>query len=122
MMLSSFLHLLLDSMRPRQILILKIIALEHQIHVLKRNQNRPRLKDRDRLLWLFLRRALPDWRGALYLVQPETVIRWHRNGFRWFWRRKSRLGRRGRPRLALSTRALVLKIANENPTWGAPRI
>ena len=75
----------------------------------------------DRVFWLALRRCWPRWKETLAIVQPETVIRWHREGFRRYWRWKSRR-RAGRPSTTAEIRALVRRMAAENPTWGAPRI
>ena len=68
----------------------EILALRQQLAVLQRQSKRPQLRDRDRLFWIFLKRFWPDWRKALLVVQPETVVRWHRRGFRYYWRWKSR--------------------------------
>ncbi|HIL97661.1 MAG TPA: integrase, partial [Pseudomonadales bacterium] len=95
------------------------LALRQQLIVLKRDQNHPTLKERDRLFWKVLSRF---WRDALLIVQPETVIRWHRRAFRFYWRRISRDGARGRPRLDAEIKSLVLKLSVANPLWGAPRI
>jgi hypothetical protein len=75
----------------------------------------------DRLLWVCLRRVWPRWRDALELVQPATVARWHREGFRGYWTRRSRR-RPGRPRIDSLVRALIRRMATENFLWGAPRI
>jgi hypothetical protein len=69
---------------------------------------------------VILSRIWSGWRESLVLVKPETVVRWHRVGFRVYWRRKSRV--RGRPRKPRDARTLVLRMARENPLWGAPRI
>ena len=98
------------------------VALRQQIIVLKRNQPRPRLKDRDRLFWVLLSRIWSGWRRAVLIVQPETVVRWHKGAFKRYWRRKSQRGKRGRPRLDAEVKALVLKMADANPLWGAPKI
>ena len=88
-MLNVILRLLLR-FKSRQALILENIALRHQIEVLQRNSGRPRLFWRDRAFWDVLSCIWPDWRKTLYIVQPETVVRWHRKGFRYYWRWKSR--------------------------------
>jgi transposase InsO family protein len=64
----------------------------------------------------------PDWRSALVIVKPETVIRWHRQGFRLYWRWKSKACRPGRPMIEPELRALIRRMSKDNPTWGAPRI
>jgi hypothetical protein len=105
----------------RSDLILENLALRQQLAVLRRKQPRPRLWASDRFFWLILRRCWPRWKETLAIVQPEAVIRWHREGFRRYWRWKSRR-RAGRPSTTAEIRALVRRMAAENPTWGAPRI
>jgi len=82
---------------------------------------RLRLANSDRWLWAWLSRVWSGWRTALVIVKPETVIAWHRQGFRLFWTWKSRR-RLGRPSVAQEVRTLIRRIAHENPLWGAPRI
>ena len=76
----------------------------------------------DRLLWVSLSHIWRDWRSALAIVKPETVVAWHRKGFCLFWAWKVRHGRPGRPAIARETRDLIRRMSRENPTWGAPRI
>src|SRR6516162_4362914 len=73
------------------------LALRQQLAVLQRSAPRPRLRCRDRLFWVWLSQCFADWRSWLTIVKPETVVRWHRQGFRLFWRWKSGGGRHGRP-------------------------
>lgn len=103
-------------------LSLEIIALRQQLGVLKRKTHRPRLRKRDRMFWFLLRRIWPLWSNALIVVKPETVIAWHRAGFRLFWRIRSRPKSIGRRRIDAEVRAIIQQMAKENPTWGAPRI
>ena len=98
------------------------LALRQQLIVLKRNQTRPKLKERDRLFWVVMSRVWSGWRDALLIVQPDTVVRWHKRAFKRYWRRKSRSGKRGRPALDSDVRVLILKMADANPLWGAPKI
>ncbi|MBI1320471.1 MAG: integrase, partial [Candidatus Hydrogenedens sp.] len=98
------------------------LALRQQLLVLKRNQKRLKLEERDRLFWVALSGIWSGWRDALVFVHPDTVIRWHREGFRRYWRRKSQTVKRGRPVLDPEVRALILKMGNANPRWGAPKI
>ena len=101
----------------------EILALRHQLTVLKRSQRgRVRLKLADRLLWVGLSRLWSQWRSALLIVKPETVISWHRRGFRWYWRWKSRQGEPGRPAIDGEVRQWIRKMSTANPLWGAPRI
>jgi transposase InsO family protein len=108
--------------RSRQALILENLALRHQIVVLQRNTSRPNLQWRDRAFWEILSCIWPGWSKALYIVQPEAVLRWHRQGFRYYWRWKSRVKRPGRPRTSKTTRDLIRTLSTDNPLWGAPRI
>ena len=106
--------------RSRAALHVEVLALRHQLLVLDRQRaGKPvRLQRSDRLLWSWLSRCWPGWRRALVMVQPETVLRWHRRGFRLYWRWKSCSRRPGRPRIAAEVRALVLEMHRANPTWG----
>ena len=76
----------------------------------------------DRLFWVTLRRLWARWSDVLVFVKPETVIQWHRAGFRRYWTCLSRRQRTGRPSINSGLRELILRLAAENPTWGAPRI
>jgi len=73
-------------------------------------------------LWVWLSRLWRDWRSALAIVKPETVVTWHRSGFRRFWTWKVRRGQLGRPVISRQIRDLIRKMCWENPGWGAPRI
>jgi hypothetical protein len=101
---------------------LENLALRQQLTVFKRRCPRPRLQKTDRLFWLCLSRTWRDWRRALIIVKPETVVSWHRKGFRLFWTWISKRKRRGRPEALPEIRALIMKMAAANPLWGAPRI
>jgi hypothetical protein len=83
---------------------------------------RPSIRFQDRLFWIALAKCWQDWRSALLIVKPETVINWHRQGVRLYWRWKSKPGRPGRPRIDAEIRELIRRISQENPLWGAPRI
>ena len=109
-------------LKSRRNLLLENIALRHQLLVLLRNANRPRWEPVDRVLWVWLAVAWSRWRKALWLVQPDTVIQWHRQGFRLFWKWKSRVRNAGRKSLAAETIALIQQMSRANPLWGAPRI
>ena len=100
------------------------LALRHQIGVLTRalGDRRPRFGSWDRALWVVLARRWKAWRYALAIVQPATVVRWHREGFRRFWTRRSRASRGGRPGLDRELVGLIRKMSTSNVTWGAPRI
>jgi putative transposase len=93
-----------------------------QLAVYKRKEPRPRLSRFDCLFWVVVRRIWADWSEALILVKPDTVVSWHRAGYRLFWRWKSRRQRLGRPKVAEEVRVLIRRMKRENPMWGAPRI
>ena len=109
------------ALKCRRDLTLENVALRHQLMVLQRQPRGLRLKDRDRLLWVWLRRVWPGWHRALVLVQPATVVKWHRSGFRTYWRWKSR-SKGGRPRIDPQVQKLIREMWVSNPTWGKPRI
>jgi putative transposase len=101
---------------------LENLALRHQLFVLQRSVVRPHLSRWDRILWVWLSRVWTDWRSSLVIVQPATVLAWHRRGFQLYWRWKSRAPSVGRPRLDPELRYLIRRMARENPTWGRRRI
>ena len=108
-----------DLFRSQSSLEAEIASLRQQIVTLKRRLGSRRIKltVSERLFWVLLSRIWPDWRQALYIVKPETVIRWHRRGFRAYWRWKSRpVG--GRPRVSQEARDLIRKLQSENPLGG----
>ena len=107
--------------KSRATLQLENLALRHQLGVLRRAVKRPKLTSADRLLWTWLCEVWSDWRSALVIVKPETVIGWHRNGFRLFWTRRVRHGQPGRPPVSKEIRQLIRQ-SRDNPFWGAPRI
>ena len=76
----------------------------------------------DRLLWVALSHIWHDWRSALAIVKPETVVAWHRAGFRVFWTWKVRRGQPGRPVISREVCDLIRRMCRENPSWGAPRV
>jgi hypothetical protein len=97
----SLLHLLaaatVANFKSRTALQLENLALRHQLGVLQRSVKRPKLITADRLLWAWLSQVWVGWRSSLLIVKPETVIAWHRKGFRMFWAWKVRRGKPGRP-------------------------
>ena len=102
---------------------IEILALRHQLTVLQRRTNkRPNLRAADRLLWVLLSRLWGQWRSALIILKPGTVIGWQRKGFRLYWRWKSRAGKSGRPCVNLEIQELIRQMSTANPLWGAPRI
>jgi putative transposase len=110
-----------DLARTRRELIFENGMLRHQIVILRRKSPQPRLTTQDRFRLLAAAALLPTWRRALAIVQPETLLRWHREGFRQFWRRRSR-SVPTKQRLASATVILIQEMAAKNPLWGAERI
>ncbi len=113
---------LVPEYRKTSQLMLENIALRHQLSVLQRTTKRPRFRKRDKLFWIMVYRLFKEWKDSLVIVRPETVIKWHREGFRQFWKFKSKATKTGRNRISSEIRKLVLKMANMNIYWGAPRI
>ena len=119
--LSAFVSLLSFRFRSRASLELELVALRHQLIVLRRQRpRRLRFHSADRLLWVCLYRVWPRVLDALVLVKPATVVKWHRQGFRIYWRWRSRCP--GRPKTTAEIRALIRQMSRANPLWGAPRI
>ena len=115
-------HRIIEIFADRAALHTEILALRQQVAVLKRKRPRPSLRKADRVFWVILSCLCPGWRHALVIVRPETVIGWHRKGFRLFWTWKSRRGKPGRPLVSREIRYLVRRMLRENTRWGAPRI
>jgi transposase InsO family protein len=99
----------------------EILALRQQLLVLNRRHPRVRLRNIDRLILVWLYRLFPSLLDAVVIVKPETVLSWHRRGFRAYWRWKS-WRRCDRPRIDSEVRAVIRRMSRENPLWGAPRI
>jgi putative transposase len=109
--------------RSRRDLLLENLALRQQLAVLRARHPQPRFSTPDRLFWVVLRRVWSGWKRALILVQPETVVRWHRAGFKIYWAWISRhRSRAGRKCISRELRELIFRMVSENSTWGAPRI
>ena len=110
-------------LRARRSLLLENLALRQQLAVLKRRHPRPRLDLLDKLFWVAGRRFWSGWQQSLTAVTPETVVRWHRGGFRLYWKMISKVRRpTGRRRTSKEVQELIFRMVVENPTWGAPRI
>jgi hypothetical protein len=120
--LSALLASTLSVFRTRAALQLEIIALRHQLGVLQRSVKKPKLNRFDRCLWAWLCGTWAEWRSALRIVKPATVIAWHRKGFRLFWTWRVRRAQTGRPPVSKEIRKLIRRMSRENPLWGAPRI
>ena len=120
--LRLFVHMLAVPFRTQAQLEAEITLLRHQLNVLRRQAPaRPRLTAADRLLFVWLCRLFPSLMSAVTIVQPDTVLRWHRSGLRLYWRWKSR-SHGGRPQVPMAVRGLIRRMSVENPLWGAPRI
>jgi transposase InsO family protein len=116
------LRAVIELFRSKASLEMEILTLRHQINLLRRNSAKmPAFTNIDRLVFAALYRLVPRVVNALVIVEPETVIGWHRAGFRLFWRWKSTC-RRGRPKVLLEIRQLIRDMSLANPLWGAPRI
>jgi putative transposase len=102
-------------------LVLENLALQQQLALYRRTRAKPAMRWSDRLFWIGLRWAWPDWKSVLVVVRPATVVAWHRRGFLWYWTRQSR-PRGGRPQIGADVRRLVREMAVANPLWGAPRV
>ncbi len=109
-----------STLRRQRDLAVENLVLRQQLAILKQRNPRPRLTDTDRLFWVLFSRAWSGWREALHIVKPETVVRWHRQGFRYYWRWISR--HRGWPKVDPGIRGLSRRMCRANPLWGAPRI
>ncbi len=121
-LLKLILWVVIGLFRSRASLEAEIMALRHQLIVLRRKSpKRLAFSNFDRLIFASLYRIAPNVLNALVIVKPETVIRWHRAGFRLFWRWRSR-SRGGRPKVPLEIRQLIRAMSLANPLWGAPRI
>ena len=121
-MITLILTDLLRVLRTRRALVLENLALRHQLAVLQRAARRSRLRRSDRLFWVLLSQLWSGWAVAVLVVQPATVIRWQRIGFKLFWTWKSHRKGPGRPSVAPEVRALIRRMSRANPLWGAPRI
>jgi putative transposase len=115
--------LIVRSCCSRRELFLENLALRQQLAVLKQRHPQPRFAVSDKLFWVILQRLWPGWKRALILAQPETVVRWHKAGFKLYWTWLSRRRKRaGRKCVSKELRELIFRMAAENSTWGAPRI
>lgn len=114
--------LLLAGFKSKARLAAENLCLRQQLAVLARRQPHPALRNQDRRFWILMCRWFGHWRDCLVLVTPETVLAWHRRGWRTYWRWKSRKCKAGRRRIPLELRQLIRRMAAENPLWGQVRI
>ena len=120
--LGLLLHVLASPFKSQARLEAEIVFLRHQLNLLRRRlPGKPRLTPADRLLFVWLYRLVPSLLNAAVIIQPDTIVRWHRAGFRSYWRWKSR-SRGGRPKVPAEVRSLIRRMSVENSLWGAPRI
>jgi len=108
--------------KPRWQLVAEIVCLRQQLIVLQRQSKRPIFRNQDRRFWILMCCCFAAWRDCLLIVKPQTVLRWHARGWRAYWRWRSRARMAGRKRIALEVRALIGRMARENPLWGQMRI
>jgi len=118
----SLLGALLSAFRTQADLALENLALHQQLANLRRTSGRPRLRKSDRAFWLVLSRLWSRWTDVLVVVKPDTVVRWHRAGFRLFWRWKSHSRRPAEGDVSAEVKTLIRQMADANVGWGAPRI
>ena len=121
-MMKTLFRAIISALKSYRYLALENLALRQQLAILKSSTKRPRLTKTDRLFWVLLSRIWRDWAQALIIVKPETVISWHRRGFKLFWRWKSRRRSKGRPQITREIHDLIRRLSRENPLWGAPKI
>ncbi len=107
--------------RPRTDLLLEIAALRQQLDIYRRQVKRPKLRRRDRVFWIWLRRHWSGWKNALVIVKPATVLKWHRKGYRAYWRWRSK-GKSGRPRIPRKHIEFIRRISGDHPEWGEDKI
>jgi hypothetical protein len=112
---------LADLGRSKSELVAENALLRQQLIILKRQVKRPVVTRTDRVFLVLLARLVRTWQQALVIVQPDTLLRWHRELFRWYWKRKSKT-RTHKPKVAAETIALIRQMARENRLWGAERI
>ena len=105
-----------------QQVVLENAALRQQLAILKRDSRRPRLRRRDRLFWILLMKFWKNWKSPLLIVQPATVVGWHRKRFKRYWWKLSQSKHPGRPQVSAQICTLIRTMASANPLWGAPRI
>jgi hypothetical protein len=101
-------------------LMLENLALRQQVTMLRQSVKRPRATVTDRMFWILFSRYVDDWRKLLHSLHPDTVVRWHRQGFRLYWRWKSRGPKPGRPAIDAALRKLIREMQATNIGWGAP--
>jgi putative transposase len=113
----------LGCLKSRAALHLEVLALRQQLAMIaERDRKRLRIHPQERWFWILLYRLWPSCLQTLMVFQPDTLVRWHRKGFSFYWRLKSRGGRDGRPAISREIRQLIRTMSRDNVGWGAPRI
>ncbi|MGE5499320.1 MAG: transposase [Syntrophothermus sp.] len=120
-MLKALLLFFLNSFKTKAQLKLEIILLTKQIEILQRSNPKLHINRSDRLIFSIIKELLVNWKEKVFIVKPETVIKWHRTAFKSYWKRKSK-HKDGRPKVGREVIDLIRQIANDNPLWGVPRI
>ncbi|ABK45279.1 hypothetical protein Mmc1_2786 [Magnetococcus marinus MC-1] len=121
--LTELIHIITGLFKSQVALQIEILALRHQLNVLQRKHpKRVKLKPWDRIFWIWLSRIWPGWKDALVIIKPDTVIKWHKKGFKLYWRYLSKRRQPGRPKVPAMIRKLIRQMSRENPLWGAPRM
>ena len=115
--IAAFVH---SSFKSRRQLTLENLALRQQLAMLKASVKRLQVSTADRLFWLLFSKYVERWRSMLHALHPDTVVRWHRQGFRFYWRWKSRSPKPGRPSIDAEIRKLIQQMQSANVGWGAP--
>ena len=112
---------LFNSMKTKTQLILEVIFLTKQLEIYQRTSNKVKINKSDRLFFSLLKGMLLNWKERLFIVKPDTLIRWHRKGFRIYWKWKSK-DNSGRPKIEREIITLIKQMASDNPLWGVPKI
>lgn len=120
-MIKSFLTFILNLFKSRAQLQLENLFLRKQLEIFSRSNKRVRIKSTDRIFFSLSKILLNNWKDNLAIVKPETVIKWHRKGFKLFWKFKSKR-KGGRERIDFEARKLIVQLAKDNASWGIPRI
>ena len=114
--ITALYRVLRAAVASRASLVAENLAPQHQLVVLQRSVKRPKLRPQDRLFWVWLSRLWPHWRSALKIFQPDTVVKWHWQGFKLYWRWKSKPKTVGRPPIDKELRDLIRRMARDNPS------
>lgn len=122
-LLIPLLETILGSLKSRAEFHVEVLAFCQQVAIVaERDRKRLRFHPQERWFWILLYRLWPSCLQKLKVFQPDTLVRWHRKGFSFYWSRKSRRGRSGRPTVDQDLRQLIRRMSRDNVGWGAPRI